>query len=193
MARSVRAARNVLVGALALGALSFLAAPLSAQDSKPAGQPTQAQPGQPEGRQPGQPGERRGQPGGPGGARMGGPQNAEGAMKGMNRALRNLGRALDGTGTADDALKAVAEAQASCALCRTFKPEHAKGDAGKIADYRKRLIGVSHALLDMEEQIMAGKTADAKAGLEKLKKMSEEGHEALGVKEEDEKQEPAKK
>lgn len=192
MARSVRAARNVLVGALALGALSFLAAPLAAQDSKPAGQPTQAQPGQPEGRQPGQPGERRG-PGGPGGARMGGPQNAEGAMKGMNRALRNLGRALEGTGTAEDALKAVAEAQASCAQCRMFQPEHAKGDAGKIADYRKRLIAVSHALLDMEEQIMAGKTADAKAGMEKLKKMSEEGHEALGVKDEDEKQEPAKK
>ena len=195
MARSVRAARNVLVGALALGALSFLAAPLAAQDSKPAqpsqAQPTQAQPGQPEGRQPGQPGERRGP--GAGGARMGGPQNAEGAMKGMNRALRNLGRALDGTGTADDALKAIAEAEASCAQCRMFQPEHAKGDAGKITEYRKRLIAVSHALLDMEEQIMAGKTADAKAGLEKLKKMSEEGHEALGVKEEDEKQAPAKK
>lgn len=189
MARSVRAARNVLVGALALGALSFLAAPLAAQDSKPAGQPTQAQPGQPEGRQPGQPGERRGP--GAGGARMGGPQNAEGAMKGMNRALRNLGRALDGTGTADDALKALAEAQASCAQCRMFQPEHAKGDAGKIAEYRKRLIAVSRAMLDMEEQIMAGKTADAKTGLEKLKKMSEEGHEALGVKDENEKQPPA--
>ncbi len=190
MARSVRAARNVLVGALALGALSFLAAPLAAQDSKPAGQPTQAQPGQPEGRQPG---ERRGQPGGPGGARMGGPQNAEGAMKGMNRAIRNLGRALEGTGTADDALKAIVEAQASCAQCRMFKPEAAKDDAAKVTEYRKRLIAVSRALLDMEEQIMGGKTADAKAGIEKLKKMSEEGHEALGVKDEDEKQEPAKK
>ncbi|MBL8760596.1 MAG: hypothetical protein JNL50_04770 [Phycisphaerae bacterium] len=190
MARSVRAARNVLVGALALGALSFIAAPLAAQqDSKPAqnpgqAQPTQGQPGQPEGRQPGQPGERRGQPGGPGGPRAGGPQNAEGAMKGMNRAIRNLNRALDGTGTAEDALKTIAEAQAACAQCRMFKPEHANDDAGKVADYRKRLIGVSRALLDIEEQLLAGKNAEAKAALEKIKSMQEDAHKAFDVKDE---------
>lgn len=185
MARSARLARNIVVGTLALGALSFLAAPLSAQqDSKPADRPTQAQPGQPEGRQPGQPGqpgERRGQPGGPGGARMG-PQNAEGAMKNMNRAVRNLGRALDGTGTAEDAIKAVAEAEAACATCRIFQPEHAQGDAGKITEYRKRLIALSRTLLEIEEQIMSGKTAEAKAAMEKIKTMQQEGHDALGVK-----------
>lgn len=105
-------------------------------------------------------------------------------MKGMNRAVRNLGRAIDGTGTAEDALKAVAEAQAACATCRMFQPEHANGDAAKVAEYRKHLIGVSRALLDIEEQLLAGKNAEAKAALEKIKGLQEEGHKALGVKDE---------
>lgn len=185
MARSARTARNIVIGVLALGSLSFIAAPLAAQqEATPAGRPTEHQPGQPAGRQPaqpgqaGQPGERRGQPG----PRMGGAQNVEGAMKMMNRALRNLSRSIDKAEAKEENLKSIAEAQAACATARTFKPEAAEGDAGKIADFRKRLIGLSHTLLDIEEMILDGKNSEAKAAFDKIKEMQEEGHKALGVK-----------
>lgn len=132
---------------------------------------------------------RPGGPGGPGGERRG--PTVEGAMQGMNRALKMLGENLSDSAKRDDNLKSVNELQRMLVLAKSAPftdkmYEHAKAgdDAAKkkVADeFRARLIAVLRTAIDLEEQIAAGKADDAKATFAKLGELGESGHKFMGV------------
>ena len=144
------------------------------------------------------PGQREGAPreggpreGGRGGRGQGGgqPMNIEGAMKGMNRAMKSLKDLVaDGTKKAE-ALKLVADMQRNCAVCKALPlpPQFTKDAAddaakAKIQDeYASDLRKTMRMLLDLEDAVVAGKGDEAKAILAKVEEMREHAHEELGV------------
>lgn len=148
---------------------------------------------QPEGEQP-----RRGR--GPEG-REGRPASVEGSMKAMNRALKALKDQVGDASKKEQNLSLVSTLQVACVTARGGKPGGPKMKAAKteearealLTEYRKHLIGVGHALLELETQILEGKTDAAKASIEKIEKLRDEGHDLLGLNEGDEKGEKAEK
>lgn len=172
-------------------AAALLLAPIAvAQDAPPAGAPGQRE-GAPREGAPREGGQREGgqREGGRGGRGPGQPMNIEGAMKGMNRALKGLQDIVaDGTKKAD-ALKLVADMQRNCAVCKALPvpPEFTKGAAddaakAKIQDgYASDLRKTMRMLLDLEDAIVAGKGDEAKAILAKVGEMREHAHKELGV------------
>jgi soluble cytochrome b562 len=131
-------------------------------DTKPASQPA------------GQPGER-----GPGRARGTGTDFAdvEQAMKALNAGMRALKNSLDDASKKTDNLTTVTRMQHAAVFSKNRKPDHLKGGDASLDAYRKTLIDLTRALLDLETQILEGKAADAKATLAKLSEMQDKGHE----------------
>ena len=151
---------------------------------------------QPGGQQPGGGGgddrpQRGQQPGGPGGGRA---ASVEGAMRQMNRAYRALKAQIGDASKTDENLRLAGQMQMAAALAKNANLsedalKNFKTDAEKTAareKFRRTLIQAMRLMLDMEEQIMAGDTASAKATLEKVHDLEEEGHEMFGVSEEEE-------
>jgi len=168
-----------------LAAAVTISAPLtSAQDAPPAGAPGQRE-GAP--RESG-PGAREG---GRGGRGQGGgqPMNLEGAMKGMNRALKGLKELVADPAKKSEALKAIAEMQRNCAACKSMPlpakyTKDAADDAAKAKiqdEYASDLRKTMRMLLDLEDAIVAGKADEAKAILAKVDEMREHAHKELGV------------
>lgn len=161
---------------------------------------------QPEGNRPasaGQPGEQppgrgggSGRPGGPGGAR--GVASVEAGMRGMNRALKQLRSQVTDAAKKDENLRLISDIQRSTVVAKSAPlPEsvlkNAKDEAEKArlaTDFRKRLIEIVRLGLDTEQDIMDGKGADAAKKLEQIVKLRDDGHAALGVKEEEDRESP---
>ncbi len=116
--------------------------------------------------------------------------SVEGAMKGIARAANALAASIGDESKKDENLRLVNDMQRNCASAKGLGIPasilaHAKDDAAKAkmtAEYRKDLIKVLRRLIDLEEAIDAGKTAEAKAIFAEVDKMRETSHEALGVK-----------
>jgi hypothetical protein len=189
---AVRVAR-LLVAVSAVTLVSMAGAGWGQQQA-PAGQaPTgqapagQAPSGQPAVRQPGQDGGPRRGPGG--GQRQ---ENAEGAMKAVNRAMRNLKEQISDPAKKDDNLRLIGEMERGLVTAknmplseRVVKDDDAAARAKKAGDYRRDLIQAIRTLLDMEEDVAAGKVDQAKAKLDTLQKLRDEAHDEMGVKKDD--------
>lgn len=150
-----------------------------------AGTAAQAQPAakQPEG-------ERPAGPRGPAGeGREGRTPSLGSSMKAMYRAFSALSTQVGDASKKEENLALVGEIQRACINAKANKPggkvyKNAKTDAEKATltlQFRTHLITLAHALLELETQILEGKTDDAKATLGKLGKLQEEGHKLLGV------------
>lgn len=182
----LRAARRSLVPALA-AAMVFASAPafaLQPADGKPADRPANQPP-------PGRGQDRATRPGGPGGP--GQNISVEGAMKAMNRGLRQLKGQIADAGKKDDNLRIIGDIQraAIAAKSQPVPPSvlsGAKDDAARAklaVTFRSELMSAVRALLDMEQDVLDGKTDAAKAKLDNLAKLRDHGHEAMGVSEEE--------
>ncbi|MFN0132615.1 MAG: cytochrome b562 [Phycisphaerales bacterium] len=126
------------------------------------------------------------QPGERGGER--GQQSVEGAMKVIDRSLKNLQGQLDDASKKDDNLRQVGEAQRAAVTAKLLRPgkqlDKAKdeGERKKMeAQYRRGLMDVVRKLLDMEQAIVDDKADDAKRLLAEIVKMRDDAHKAMGV------------
>lgn len=146
-----------------------------------------AQPERPASPGGGQPGDR--QPERRGGERRPGGEapNVEASMKGMNRAVNALKESIGDASKKEANLKLIGDAQRGCINAKSGTPRKIadlKDDAAKAKaseSFRRQLMAVARKLLDIEQQILEGKNADAKAALDEVVKMGEKGHEEFGV------------
>lgn len=118
--------------------------------------------------------------------------SVEAAMKGMNRAIRQLrGQAGDGA-KREENLRWINDAQRGLVAAKgmPFPEDYLKGaadDAAKTAlkeAYRRDLIAVLKKLSDIEQAIFDQKTEDAKKLVEELVVMRDDAHKKFGVKDE---------
>jgi len=183
---------RVLVAILGFATLATAAIAFAPQQPPPGdARPSQAPPapGEP-GRRP--PFDRPGGPGGPGGRQV----SVSGAMKTMNRAMhQRQGQISDASKRAENlALINDIERGAVSAKGAPLPDDvmkNGKDDAAKskmVEDFRRALMKSVRTALDIEDNILAGKSDAAKAGMEELIKQRDAGHTALGVQlDEDEK------
>lgn len=180
------------VGLAAAAPLAFIrpaaptVAPVAMQ--QPAEKPAENQGGQPprpeERRGPGQ----EGRQGGPGGERR---VSVEGSMKAMQRSFEALERQIGDPSKRDENLKLINDAQRGCVqakgagIPRDILEKNVFVDAATKArmgdDYRVHLVATLRKLIDLEEAVAAGKTEEAKAALQAVSKLREEGHNAMGM------------
>lgn len=166
-------AAGVCVLAVAAGVLAWQPEGRAPRGQQPAGQPGQGDP--------------RG-PGGPGGGRGGAP-SVEAGMKGMNRPLRQLSQQIGDASKKDENLRLINDMQRGCATAKgaSLPEKYLKGDdaaKAKLAgEFRSDLIKMMRLLLDIEEDIAAGKTAEASTKLKQVAEMRDHGHKEMGVKE----------
>ncbi|MFN7020616.1 MAG: hypothetical protein ACK4WH_04710 [Phycisphaerales bacterium] len=128
---------------------------------------------------------------GPGGARGAG--SVEAGMRGMNRALKQLKGQVSDTAKKDENLRLIGDLQRSAIVAKSsplpdsiLKGAKDEGEKAKLSlDFRKRMIQIVRLALDTEEDIVAGKGAEAGKKLDQISVLQEEGHKALGVKDED--------
>lgn len=147
---------------------------------QPEGQPDRRQ-------QAGQPGDRpqRGQ-GGPGGERA---ISVEGAMKGVNRALRQLNSQIGDETKREENLKLLNDMERGMVNAKgaplsenLFKDAKDEAARAKIVDhFRADVIKALRLMLDIETDLAAGKTDDAKAKVSELVKLKNEAHAEMGV------------
>lgn len=168
------------------------------QTAPPPGNRPQQAPAQ--GQQPGQPGQpgQRG-PGGPGGRGPGQQVSVGGAMKAMNRAAKSLQGQITDAAKKDENLRFLDEMERACAMAKG-QPipadvlEGAKTDEEKTKwslAFRTKLMASMRLMLDMEQDVLDGKGADARAKLEKLDALRDESHQLMGVKDDDEQKDGA--
>lgn len=167
--------KSSVVSVIVVGALLAGFAP-----AQPAGQPT---------RQPdGQPPQRGDAPPGPRGPREGG-QSIEGAMKSMNRAFRTIRQSIAKPDAKDQVLAAINQMQAGAVAAKGQVPA-VLGTPGDVAastlEYRRALIDLVKALIQLETDVLDGKSDAAAAGVEKIQAMREEMHKKMGVSDDDE-------
>jgi soluble cytochrome b562 len=103
--------------------------------------------------------------------------DVEQAMKAMNNGYRALKGTVEDASKKADNLTIVTRMQHAAVYAKAHKPHHLKGGDAALDDYRKALIDLTRILLDLESQILEGKTADAKATLTKFHDMEDKGHE----------------
>lgn len=163
------------------GAAMLLAGNAPAQPaSDPAKVPTAApQPVDGGTRQPG-----RG-PGGPGADRGG---SLEGAMKQLGGALKALKETLDKGDQKEQSLIHVGTMQRACLTAKSIASPTLKGDpkdaAKTLVEYRRAQIKLMGMLLELETQILDGKTDAAKESVKKLGEYRESSHETFEPKKE---------
>jgi hypothetical protein len=130
-----------------------------------------------------------GGPGGPGGNAQMLPGSLGQGMKLMGRSLKML---KDGVGDAskkDDNLRLVADFQRGCLGCKSASLERAlsKADPAKrdelTATFRKGLIALLAKSTELETAVLEGRSADATRLIAEMIRMRDEGHKALGVRE----------
>lgn len=118
--------------------------------------------------------------------------SVEGAMKTMNRSLRQLRAVIGDASKKDDALRLVGDMQRGCLAAKSQPVPHdvlegAKDEAAKsklAGEFRHELIDLMRHLLDLEMLIDAGKTEEAGAKLTEIVKLRDHAHEEMGVREE---------
>ena len=151
--------------------------------------PAQGAPGTPG--TPGAPGERPGGPGAPGG--RGGMQvPVSVAMNSIERAYKALTPQIADGAKKDENLRLIAEMQRGIAVSKAQPlPEDvgektaSEADKAKAsAEYRRRLTQAMRLMLDIEDDIDAGRGAEAAKKLSALQDLEHEAHESLGVGEE---------
>lgn len=143
-----------------------------------------------------------GQGGGPGG-RQGGPEgrgqrgggnfSVEGAMKGMNRALKMLKETVGDAAKKDENLKLVGDIQRNCAIAKSMPvPQDvlrkAPDDAARATietTYKADMRKLMRLTLDLEDAVIDGKIDQAKALVAKLETTRDDGHKAMGMKDEE--------
>lgn len=138
------------------------------REGQPGGQPREGQPGQPGERGPG-----RGGPRGGGGSDF---ANVEQAMKAINSGYRELKRNVADTAKKTANLASVAQMQRGALYSKNNVPGHLKGGEKSIEDYRRAQISLMRMLLDLETQILDGKTDDANKSLETIHDFEESQH-----------------
>ena len=114
-------------------------------------------------------------------------------MKQIRRAMTQLQAQVTDTSKKDENLKLINDMERGCVLAKgqslpRDRTEKAADDAAKAklnetfhSDMRKAL----RLMLDIEDDLIAGKNDAAKTKLDQLQKLREDGHDALGVKEEE--------
>lgn len=179
MSRSALTTRVMAV--TVLGVMMFAGGAALAQ---PEGTPAAKQPS----------GEQPRRPRGPvGEGREGRGPSVEGAMKGMSRALKSLKAQVGEPGKQEVNLLLVVDLERACLAAKSGIPGGPKMKAAKteaekaeiIKTFRSHLILVAHAALELESQLIEGKTAEAKETLVKIQKLQGEGHHALGLDQDD--------
>lgn len=159
--------------------------------SQPAGQPAGEAPAQPEQRQPrpqGQPGERPqrgpgGREGGPGGPGGGGAardfNSVESGMKGLRQGMRQIRELVADPAKKEEALQMIGLMQRAAVAAKNSKPEHMKEGASPD-DYRREMIKLVTMLLELETNVLDGKTEEANALIGKLGEFRDSSHEKFG-------------
>lgn len=161
-------------------------APNSAPGTAPAGQPQSTPP--PGGRPP----EGRGPGEGRGEGRRGELPSVDSAMKGMNRALKQLSGQITDAAKKDENLRLVNDMQRNCVIAKSQPApadvlKKAKDDPARAKlpeAFRKNLIAAVRLLLDIEQDIADGKTDSAKNRLTELAKARDAAHETMGIEDE---------
>ncbi|MFO0861355.1 MAG: cytochrome b562 [Phycisphaerales bacterium] len=140
-------------------------------------------------------GDRPRPPGGPGGPGGQGERrvSVEGAMKTMNRSLKQLRAQLADASKKDENLNLVNEMQRGCVMAKGAPlPKDVLERAGDAAaqakmktTYRNDMIALLRMLIDLEIAVEDGKTDQAKHLLEKIEAERDRAHKEMGVKDED--------
>ncbi len=178
--------KKLIASCLAAG-LSFACVTAAvAQDSpppsgKPAGQDTS-----PKGPAPGGDRGRGTGRGGPGAGAV----NLEGAMKSMGRALKSLQSTIGDASKKEENLKLIFEMERACAGAKGAQlppdiTKDAADDAAKAkmtAEFRAGLNKMLRALLDLEQSVTDGNTAQATSQLATIAQLRDASHKQLGVK-----------
>lgn len=172
-----------------LAVLATLSALAIAQPGAPGAGGERKQDGQRQPAGPGGPGGERGRSGerGPGGER--GP-SVEGAMKGMNRALKALKGQIADASKKDENLQLINDMQRGCIAAKGAKFELPKDSKPASPDelaaiakkFRAEMISLARQLLALEEDIIDGKTDQAKLKLDAIVELRDKEHKEFGVK-----------
>jgi hypothetical protein len=187
-----RPSARFAAAALALAAFVAVGAAWQPAPSAPAQPPaTPSTGGDKAPAQPTPPGPRGPGARGPGGQGARGP-NVEAAMKGMDRAVKQLGKQITDASKKEENLRLVNDMERGCVMAKGAPvPQDvlakAKDDAEKAkwsAEYRKQLFSALRVMVDLEQDILDGKNDDAAKKLAQITKLREESHKILGVKEE---------
>lgn len=117
--------------------------------------------------------------------------SVEQAMNGVERALQQLSEHISDPSKKEDNLRFIGEAQRALIAAKLQPPppkalERATDEAERVKmteDFRRRLMRVLRKLVDMEEQVLDGKLAEAAKGLEEVIKERDEAHGVFGVSE----------
>jgi len=109
-------------------------------------------------------------------------------MQALNAACRKVNRRYEDPSKKDATLELIAEIQQHAETCKKLTPKKAEkltGDekAKYLATYQKHLDALLKDVAALKDAIAAGKTADAKAVLDKIGQMKESSHKELGVEE----------
>jgi len=172
--KHARVAVSLAVSLAALLCVGGLAVAMGMGGQPPANQPAGEKPAGAPPRGPGGPGGPAGREGG----REGG--SLESAMKGMNRAYKQLENSIGKPEAKDDNLKSIGDFQRSLIMAKGMSPKMERADKTKMAEtltaFRTLQIKLLKTTIELEEQVMAGKTAEATATLAKIHAIEEEGH-----------------
>ena len=155
-----------LMAAVACAAVVAQPAPIR---EKPAG----VAPTQPEGR----PVEPTAPPAGQRPAVVDSARALEQAMKIMNRSLKNLEANIDKADQKEANLADISQMQSACVGAKRMKPKDIKDPSEKGQEaYRRSHIALLKMLIELEEQVLDGKSAEAKATLGKIKAHKDAAH-----------------
>ena len=102
-------------------------------------------------------------------------------MEALNRDVRRLSRQLDQADKNSSSLELIADMESHVLAAKLLEPPMATTLSGRKKDeflvaYRKQMIVLLDALLEMERQVLEGKNSDAKETFQKLQQIESEGH-----------------
>jgi Cytochrome b562 len=161
-----RSMRTGLASLIAIGSLAIAGASLAQPEKQPETSPARGK-----------------QPGGRG--QGGGPATVEQAMRGINRAARELKAQIGDASKMDENLALIWAMERGAVAAKGLEPEHLPaGDKAKIVnDFRRGQIELLKLMLTLETQVMDGKTEDATKTFGAIVELRDKSHKKLGVKE----------
>ena len=121
------------------------------------------------------------------------PANIEAAMKGVNRAMRQLKDQVSDPAKRDENLRLIGDMQRNAVIAKGMplpadRLDIAKSEEDKaklVANYRSELIRVLHKMLDLEQSIAEGKLDAAQAQLAEIQQLRESAHKEFDVHDEE--------
>lgn len=109
-------------------------------------------------------------------------------MKGMERSIEALKASIADASKKEDNLRLLGDAERFAAGAKNARPADALADAKDeaakakvLTAFRKHLIDVLKGLIDAEVATMDGKTAEAKAALDKVIALRDSAHKEFNV------------